>query len=404
MRICLVRLPSPYLINEKAFPPLGLLAMATVLKANGHDVVVHDGTLLDIPEGFDAYGLGPSVTEYGYAREARDVIRKASPSSRIVIGGPHATLNVAECLRDGFDCVVTGDGEPVVNEAFTNASTFVQGGGEQSDLDDFPVIDRSFINLNNYKYYVDELLTPPVVSSKGCPFSCAFCSRVYRSVRMRSARHVIREIDYLHWDLGYGAVMFFDDTFVVDRRRVESISSHLRRLGMHWRCLVRGDLIVRYGADFVRMLASNGCVEVGMGIESGSDRILEIIGKRENIGTIRSAIDLLKSHGIRVKGFFIIGLPGETAETLAETDRFVESSGLDDMDFSIFKPYAGSRIHAHRDEYDIDWDPMDYSLTFYKGDGREAGGNIRTSRLSNAEIVSAMYAMEEKYKPAGWRQ
>ena len=403
MKICLVRLPSPYLINEKAFPPLGLLAMATVLKHSGHEVVVHDGSMEDIPPGFEAYGLGPSVTEYGYARTALDIIRRSTPSARVVIGGPHATLNLAECVRDGFDCVVSGDGEPVVTEAFSNPGAVIRSGGESSDLDEFPITDRSFINLSDYEYLINSRPAAPIVTSKGCPFNCGFCSRVYKRVRMRSARHVIKEIDYLQRDLGYGAVMFFDDTFVVDRRRVIAIASHLKRLGMLWRCLVRGDLIVKYGSDFAQMLSDHGCVEVGMGIESGSDRILKIIGKREDTGTIRSAIDLLKSHGIRVKGFFIIGLPGEDADTLAETARFVESSGLDDMDFSIFKPYAGSRIHAHREEYDIDWDPMDYSLTFYKGDGREAGGNIRTSKLSNAEIVSAMYAMEEKYKPAGWR-
>jgi len=396
MRICLVRLPSPYLINEKAFPPLGLLSIATVLK--NHDVMVYDGPMGQIPMDFEAYGLGPSVTEYSYAKEAKDLIRKHNPEARIVIGGPHATLNQNECLNDGFDCVVIGDGEPVVEEAFKNKWTLLQFGGEDRNLDDYPIIDRSFINLKDYEYIIDGKSTAPIVSSKGCPFRCGFCSRVYNTVRMRSPQHVIQEINYLHFDLGYDAVMFFDDTFIVNRNRVYSISSYLKRLGMKWRCLLRGDLIVKYGTEFVKMLADNNCVEVGMGIESGSDKILSIIHKGESTSTIKKAIRLLKDHGIRVKGFFILGLPGEDKETLEETELFVAEVGLDDMDFSIFKPYSGSDIYANPSDYDIQWDDMDYSETFYKGNGRDKGGNIRTSKLSHEEIVSEMYRLEAKYK------
>jgi len=393
MRICLIRLPSPYLINEKAFPPLGLLAMATVLK--NHDVTVYDGD--NIPMDFDAYGLGPSVTEYSYANHAKELIRENNPKARIVVGGPHPSLNPDECLKDGFDCVVVGDGEFVVERAFTDRNAMLLT-GEKLPLDRYPIIDRSFIDIKSYEYFIDGRLATPIVTTKGCPFKCGFCSKVYDTVRMRSAEHVIKEIDYLHFELGYEAVMFFDDTFILDTKRVNRVASYLNKLDMKWRCLVRGDLIVKYGLGFVRMLYDNGCVEVGMGIESGSDKILSIINKGENTGTIRKAIAMLKDNGIRVKGFFILGLPGEDEESISETDRFVAETELDDMDFSIFKPYAGSPIYKNKEAYDIQWDSMDYSETYYKGNGRHKGGNIRTSKLSHEKIVSEMYRLEAKYK------
>jgi radical SAM superfamily enzyme YgiQ (UPF0313 family) len=375
---------------------LGLLTIATILKLYGHEPIVYDGPIESIPLDFDYYGLGPSVTEYSSAIQVKNLIKHHNSKVRIVAGGPHPTVNPEECLRDGFDCVVVGDGEPVVERAFFSDARLIQE--DYGFLSDYPIADRSFIDIKSYEYFIDGILATPIVTTKGCPFNCGFCSKVYKGVRIRSSDHVIKEIDYLHFDLGYDAIMFFDDTFILNTKRVETIAKHLNDLGMKWRCLVRGDLIAKYGIGFVRMLYDNGCVEVGMGIESGSDRILSIINKGENTATIRTAIRMLKDNGIRVKGFFILGLPGEDEESINETDRFVAETGLDDMDFSLFKPYAGSPIYKNKEAYDIQWDSMDYSETYYKGNGRHKGGNIRTSNLTNEQIVNAMYQLEKKYK------
>lgn len=402
MRICLVRLPSPYLINEKAFPPLGLLSVATALKQAGHEVIVHDGEMKDIPLGYDGYGLGPSVTEYSSAVSVLRTIKSLNPKARVVVGGPHPTLNADECLKDGFDCVVLGDGEFASEKAFTDVSVN-RVMAEPLPLDAYPITDRSFINIKEYKYFIDGRLATPIITAKGCPYRCGFCSKVYTGVRKRSIQHVVNEIDYLNRELGYEAVMFFDDTFILDTERVQAIALYIKMREMKWRCLVRGDLIVRAGDDFVKMLYRNNCVEVGMGIESGSNKILSNINKGETVETIKEAILMLKHNGIRVKGFFIFGLPGESEETLGETEKFITEMPLDDIDCSIFKPYAGSPIYKNKEDYDIQWDRMDYAETFYKGNGRHRGGNIRTSALSNKQIVDAMYRLEDAYKKGMYR-
>jgi radical SAM superfamily enzyme YgiQ (UPF0313 family) len=96
MRVCLVRCPSPFLIDEKCFPPLGLMAVGTCLKLRGHEVVIHDGKLSDIPLNYHYYGFGPTAPEYPYALKAMARIRQHNPESKIVLGGPHATLNSRE--------------------------------------------------------------------------------------------------------------------------------------------------------------------------------------------------------------------------------------------------------------------------------------------------------------------
>jgi radical SAM superfamily enzyme YgiQ (UPF0313 family) len=170
---------------------------------------------------------------------------------------------------------------------------------------------------------------------------------------------------------------------------------------MFWRCLVRADIVVKHGGEFVKMMSASGCTSVGMGIESGSDKILSIVNKKETVKTTKLAIKMIKDKGIKVKGFFILGLPGESQETLDETRMFLDEMELDDVDIKIYQPYRGAPIHDNKDAYDIQWDePKDLGNTFYKGRAGEYYGNIRTSSLTTAQIYQQWVEMENKYK---WR-
>jgi len=380
MEVCLIRCPSPFLIDDKVFPPLGIMAVGTGLKAQGHKVLITD----DIPTGFNYYGVGPSTPEYPNAKRILQIIKQDNPRAKVIIGGPHATLKTDECLKDGFDRVVRGDGE--------TANILVGGPvvvGVERPLDDYPIIDRSLVDIKSYRYFLKDELTTTVVTSRGCPYKCAFCCKNYVSVRLRSADSVIAEIRNLHDDFGYTALMFFDDIFILDRQRVEAICRVLKELGIIWRCFVRADLVVKHGRSLLQTMADAGCVEVGMGIESGSDKILSIINKGETVKTIKAAIKMLHEENIRVKGFFIIGLPGETRDTLDETQRFVEEMYLDDKDFTIFQPYAGTPIWNHRESFDIQWDNLTYDNMFYKGKPGEYKSFVWTSELSQEDIVKA---------------
>jgi radical SAM superfamily enzyme YgiQ (UPF0313 family) len=167
---------------------------------------------------------------------------------------------------------------------------------------------------------------------------------------------------------------------------------------MIYRCLGRADLIVKYGMDFVHLLANTGCVDMSIGIESGSDTILKNINKGENIATMKKAIQMVKDAGIRIKGFFIVGLPGESPKTLDETWKFLEEMQLDNADFKMFQPYPGTPIWNHREKYDIEWDDMEEEDMFYKGRIGDYRGSIRTSSLTTEQIVEAWVEMEAAYK------
>ena len=391
MRICLVRCPSPFLIDDMCFPPLGLMAVGTGLKARGHDVTIYDGPIHKVPLDFDYYGVGPTTPEYASALR----LRWRVPKARIVIGGPHATLNTDDCLQDGFDCVVCGDGELIAGESEIATVCFPA----EKPLDEYPIIDRSLLDPYKYKYYLNGRPATTLMTSRGCPFKCAFCCKNYDTVRFRSAESVIKEIDMLWKDYGFHALVFPEDIFILDRKRTVAICQHLKKREIIWRCLVRGDLITKYGNGFVQMMAESGCVEVGIGVESGSDEILRNIKKGETVGTIKQAIRMLKGNGIRVKGFFILALPGENRDTLNDTEAFLSEMELEDVDITIYQPYDGTPIWKDKDGYDIQWsDNIAYGERFFKGRPNEYSGNVSTSALTSEEIVLARDALEREYK------
>ena len=396
MTICLVRCPSSFLIDERAFPPLGLMAVGAGLKRDGHDVVIHDGEIEQLPLSYDYYGFGPTSPEYPHAVDSLHRIKEANPSARVVCGGPHVTLLSEQCVDDGFDCLVVGDGENVASQAFSGSDKIIHA--ESRPLDEYPIPDRTLVDIKSYRFRLHDLPATTVMGSRGCPFQCGFCSKNHNRVRLSSAERMIEEIGILHDQFGYKAIAFPEDIFTLSKPRTIEVCKFLKQKGIIWRCLIRADLTIKYGHDFIDMMVDSGCVGVGMGIESGSDTILKNINKGETVSHMRTAVAMLKSHGMFVKGFFIVGLPGESEATLADTDRFLREAQLDDIDCKIYQPYPASPIYDNREQYDIQWEATPLEYAFYKGVPGEYYGNISTSALSNERIVEAWKYFEETYK------
>jgi anaerobic magnesium-protoporphyrin IX monomethyl ester cyclase len=357
------------------FPPLGLMAVGAGLRQQGHEVTLYDGELEDLPLDYQAYGFGPTAPEYPHALATMRRIKERNPKARCVIGGPHATLDCYQCRDDGFDSVVIGDGEVAAGRAFTAPAQLMFA--PEKPLNEYPSPDRTLVNLRDYHFTIQDRPATTIIGSRGCPFQCGFCTKNYTSVRLRSAGAMIAEIQELE-SMGYDALAFPEDIFIWDRKRTEEVCAYLKRCGIIWRCLVRADVLV--------------------------DKILSIVRKGETVATIRAAVAMLQQAEIYTKGFFIVGLPGETKATLAETDKFLEEVGFDDIDCKIFQPYPGSPIYDNREQYDIQWQDIPLEGAFYKGRPAEYFGNLSTAGLTSEEIVEAWKYLEGKYKqwqPAG---
>ena len=392
------------------FPPLGIAYVAAGLRQASHSVQVLDCTFLSRDEAVrqafamraDVVGIYCMVTMeedcLGFARVLR------GRSRLLIAGGPLPTCEPERFLPH-FDAVVRGEGEQTMVEIMAAHETgadvaAVPGvlcrrseGAEAdgvaalgtgaacpessaaasspqrpfaSDLDRLPFPARDLLPNRQYiefgrKSYGFSIST--VMSTRGCPFRCEFCSNVVfgDSYRERSAANMADEIEEV-LALGYDRISFADDVFTMDRRRVLAICEEIRQRGLRfaWECLGRVDA---FDLDAARAMKAAGCFRIFFGIESGNDRILRLMNKR--ITTAQAASAVLTAHraGLEVGAFFIVCYPGESDDTVLDTLRFATSLPLDYLGLTMPYPLPGTALFARvGDRVTRAWRPQETPL------------------------------------------
>lgn len=407
MKILLVNPNSEFLINDKVFPSLGILYLSAYLKQNGYS----DIELIDLNGGHslpdvinaDIVGFYSNTPQFPQAIRLVRKIRNINKTkdALYVIGGPHVSGTPQDATED-FDIVVVGEGEYLLldivrqKEAKKSFVSQIVRCEYENDINKFPFPDRDLIELKSYKYFLDSKLTTTLVTSRGCPFGCNFCANNVwgKTLRMRSPQNVFEEVRMLRDKYGYQAFMFFDDTMTVDRKRMKEICKLLETLKIIYRCFMRPDTV---DSEILRLMHDSGCLEVGIGLESGSQRILDIVNKGEMAKKNMETIKICHDIGIRVKGFIIIGLPGENRESVRETIEFLKEAKLDDIDVTVYTPYPGSLIYKHKDRFDINFHD-DYEHAWFKGKPGFYKCLVSTSEFSSEEIVKIRDDIERMFK------
>jgi anaerobic magnesium-protoporphyrin IX monomethyl ester cyclase len=236
----------------------------------------------------------------------------------------------------------------------------------------FPL--RELFDNYAYKAYYRKhfgYTTTPLISSRGCPFSCDFCSRPVfgTSFRTRSAENIVDEVEEIA-GLGYERVWFADDCFTLNASHLEHVCDLLgqRQLGIGWECLSRVDTLT---VDVARSMKRAGCIRVFFGIESGNDEVLGLMNKQITTLQARDAVYAAKAAGLQVGAFFIVGYPGENDRTVLDTVRFASALPLDYLSFTLPYPIPGTALHERvKDNGDIevdDWEePKNWSLIRHK--------------------------------------
>jgi anaerobic magnesium-protoporphyrin IX monomethyl ester cyclase len=399
MNVVLIVPPSPFLMNPKVMPPLGVLYLAANLKAHDHEVAVIDmETIGDpIPTGADFYGISATSPQISSVPDIVRRIRSADPYCYIALGGPHATVaKDKELLPEdlGLELIVRGEADTMISWLVQKDVVGYAGVGYVEDIDILPFPDRTAIDIHSYDYRIDGKKATTMVTSRGCPYSCAFCCKPQHVVRFRATSNVLKEAKAIK-EIGFDGVMIYDDEFFLSAKRDIGLAWGLSQLDLVWRCFSRSNLVLQH-SRVVEIAAECGLREILLGIESGSNTILKNINKKLTREQNVKAVKFLKRLGIRVKAALIVGLPGETHETIKETESFVEEAEPEDCDFTMLSVYPGSDLWVHPEKYDIGF--SEKYLGPYKTAPGSYSSSTYTSAMTSHELLAERDRLEKKFK------
>ena len=356
------------------YPPLGLGYLASGMRENGISVDLIDCTFLSFDYVLHRIkhaqpriiGIYSMVTINHHATRLARELR--NDTELLVAGGPLPSI-VPEEFLDVFDVVVRHEGELTFLElvkdhlngidwkgiegiSFANSEGVCHSNPArpfEKNLDSIPFPARDLFPNKSYKHYwmtFHGYTMANQITTRGCPYLCDFCSNPIfgRSYRERSAENVVAEMREIE-QLGYDRVFFSDDCFTQNPKRVETICNILReeRIDLEWMCLSRAD---RLDARTAAKMARAGCVQIFFGIESGNERMLRVMNKRIILNDVIGAINSAKHAGIATGGFFILGYPGETNESLLDTLRFSSALPLDYLSYSFPYPIIGTGLYT----------------------------------------------------------
>lgn len=389
MKVLLVNPPhalsahNPLASSGLALPPLGLLYIAAFLKkempAAEIKVIDWPGRVLSAGDfeaelaAFkpDLAGITVYTGAFTSAMTVSRTIKNICPPCFIVAGGHHATARPLQCLeKGGFDAVVSGEGERVFSELALKLKkkedlsvpglTLRKGIGPAAekfpplDLDSLPMPARELVDLKLYRPAVFGYKRLPVtsmVTSRGCPFSCKFCSKsVFGSTyRAQSPEKTLEEIIHLAENYGIREISFQDDTFTFDRKRVMDLCGLIIASGLDltWSCMTRVDLV---DAELLQKMKASGCVSIAFGIDGASDGACGLMNKGFGADKARAAVTAARKAGIETRGYYVFGYPGETLESMEAALNNIMDIGTDHVFFAFAHPFFDTELYSEARE------------------------------------------------------
>lgn len=430
MKILLINPPIQTQLSPGSFP-LGLGYIAAVLRDKGYQVDAFDirgyryseqlveekvRKYVDI---YDVIGIGGMITVFPYIKWLTSIIKKYNVEIPIIVGGTLAS-SIPELLltKTNTDIACIGEGENTVKEilevlenngnlekirgiAYRKEKKIYQTSPREliKNLDEIPFPAWDLFPME--RYYYENLIVNRggtrginLISGRGCPFQCVYCYRNFgRTVRLRSIDNVMEEIKMLQKNYGITHFEFQDELFTIKKERVHEFCSKIIKdnLDLTWRCLGRADLV-----DFetLELMKKAGCHWIGYGMESGSQKMLDIMNKNLKVEQTKNAIQISRQAGLEVTGTFMIGMPGETYETIQETIEFCKEMEIfNEIFFTV--PYPGTLLYERlkNDNFIKDEEKFVFQIS-----GDMINLHINMTNFSDKELIDMKKQAEDEIR------
>lgn len=360
------------------YPPLGLAYIAAVAEKEGHDVSVIESEALGCSYEYiyneidrlkpDLIGMPTFLNTIQRCLIIADEARKRFPSAKIVLGGVQATITPDQAIsRESVDMVVRGEGENV----FRDLLLALQGRMALGDVSGLVWRDKGKVIFNKDQAIISNLDTLPfperrlfpmklyhsssqlrgnntihMMTSRGCPFRCTYCTSHMtfgRTFRFHSSQRVIQEMLSLKKEFSADSIQFYDESFTLNRKRVMELCDEMlkQKINLPWACFTRVNLVDR---ELLKKMSAAGCYQIFYGVESATQRLLNLIKKDITVEQIEKAFKWTKEAGIETMASFMIGLPTETLEESYKTIDFAIKLDADYAQWSKTTPFPGTEL------------------------------------------------------------
>ena len=424
MNIALIQLPHFFGSGQSRPPecyPLGLGYLSSVLSLHGisHQGVDLWGKQYSVPDAlgnidfspFDVLGISAYSTQYRYLKEFTLQLKLRYPGKTIICGGPGPTFSSEAILRHtGVDICVLGEGETTLIEllgklsdpaevagiAFIRAGELYRSPARPSipDLDRLPLPNRTLFDFEQILANAEQVRSgssgtgkkrraADIIAGRGCPYSCHYCSRTFSGVRLRSVDNLVGEIVSLKEVYRIDHLQFNDELLLVGRDRSLAICRELKKLDITWSAQGRINQVDR---ELLAAMKESGCVQIGYGVESISQTLLDGMNKNLRAETIIPAIRMTREAGITPLIQYMYGYPGENEETIAATARFFREI---DAPYHAFTttPIPGTRLYQDCLEKGLIGSEEGYLLRLDSGYNLE-GALINMTGFSDQEFLA----------------
>ena len=363
MKIILIHLPLPRLINPNAQTPIGIMYLASIIRKK-HEVEIKNyaskmthEAIADLPEA-DFYGITATLTQLPQVNRFCYLIKEKYRHAVIGVGGPGT--NLPEYINwDVVDTICIGEGEEVILkmlEDIKNSSLQRQYRGlEVQDLDSLPYPARNLLDFDKspFAFTNNTPISTGIITSRGCPFSCDFCASPKFNIRMRyrSAKSVYDEFKYIRDKYGIKQFRVIDDIFTLNKSRVLEICEMLKELDISYRVMGRVDT---FDADIAKALHSSGCKEVELGVENFDDVVLKLLNKRISAADSVKALQIANDCGLNSRILMMIRTPGQSQKTVPTNITFLQKVPFHMIACGYFIPIPGSKIWYNPEAYGIE--------------------------------------------------
>ena len=388
-----------YKVTGLTAPPLGLAYIAAVLEREGYRVKILDTPTLKMDLAAwlqkvkswspDVIGFSILTPTAPKAYVAARKIKEEMNDVILIAGGQHPTYMWSETLDNGFDIIVRGEGEITIREliktidkhgmdptklrrvagiVFRDKHGNIVATRERPlihNLDELPWPARHLLPMDKYTLFGKKIRVAHIMASRGCPYGCIYCTTSYywgRRIRYRSPEDVAEEIGFLVDKYRIEHVVFTDDELTANRRFVYGLIEEMKKRGLDigFAC---GARINHMDKEFMEFLYNNGCVALYFGVESGTQRILDKIGKMISLDQVRKVFRWKREIGGFATASFILGFPWETIDDMKRTVDLAIDIDPDYAQFTVLTPYPGTPLFDYAMRYGLieDWNWEHYT-------------------------------------------